>query len=106
MNQRTTSAQGKASPGRLGRLNSLGLMVNPRQEMERHLAFLRITLFHEQGDQAEGQETLVLCQGRGLGKVPAALGVQGEYCKGFMAFKSKARAWKAILSLTQVHRSG
>ena len=63
MNQRTTSAQGKASPGRLGRLNSLGLMVNPRQEMERHLAFLRITLFHEQGDQTEGQETLVLCQG-------------------------------------------
>lgn len=44
--------------------------------MERYPAFLRIILFHEQVDQTKGQEILVLCQGRGLGKVPEALGVQ------------------------------
>ena len=32
--------------------------------------------------------------------------IKGGYLKGFMAFKSKACAWKDILSPTQVHRSG
>lgn len=44
--------------------------------MESYPAFLRIILLHVHVDQTEGQETLVLFQGRGLGEVRAALGVQ------------------------------